>query len=207
MKFLWVSHIFVSTKVRMLLSLCLAFNWFVISPLTISLPLMVKQHNIPEFFYGLLISTFSIGFIIGALVTPKIKKYFEQIDIAICIWSAFLCFIFISMLALPSILLYFIGIFFMGIIYGIFNIIITSWLQSYSPQHLMGHIMSVLAFTAIGTIPLCSILYRFVPNDLVQQVLLLSALVGLIVFLTLIVNLTRRRRNSSEVAMYSDVGE
>ena len=191
-------------NVRMLLLLGLAFNWFVISPITIALPLMVKQMNIAEYFYGLLTSTFCIGFILGALITPKIKPYFEQVNMAICFWSVLLCALFISMLTLPSISLYFAGMLAMGVIYGIFNIIITSWLQRFTPQQYMGQVMSVLTFTAIGTIPLCSILYRQVPNDMVQQVLLIGALIGLVVFLVLMIYLNKQKRALLTSALCSD---
>lgn len=138
-------------------------DFFFQTPVFIGLPALSKARYLePAFVYGLMISAYGggalIGSVLGGSLKPVGEKYLVRIMFLIFMgsgasiglivlyepyWFAMLCF-FIS-----------------GTGDSFIWVNITTWIQKRSPEHLIGRVMSIFTFLSVGLIPVAGVVLGF----------------------------------------------
>jgi len=138
-------------------------EFFFQTPIFIGLPALAKARYLePAFVYGLMISAYGggalIGSVLGGSLKPVGEKYLVRIMFLIFMgsgasiglivlydpyWWAMLCF-FIS-----------------GAGDSFIWVNITTWIQKKTPENLLGRVMSIFTFLAVGLIPIAGVLMGF----------------------------------------------
>lgn len=138
---------------------CLEF--FFQAPVFVGLPALSKARYLePAFVYGLMISAYGSGALIGSVLGGSLKPVGEKYLVRIL----FLIFMG-SGLAIGLIVLYppywfaMLCFFISGTGDSFIWVNITTWIQKKSPEHLIGRVMSIFTFLSVGLIPVAGVVH------------------------------------------------
>jgi len=138
-------------------------EFFFQTPVFIGLPALAKARYLePSFVYGLWISSYGVGALIGSVAGGSLKPVGEKYLVRI------MFFIFMgSGAAFGLIVLYepywfaMVCFLFSGAADSFIWVNITTWIQKKSPEELLGRVMSIFTFLSVGLIPIAGVVLGF----------------------------------------------
>ena len=141
---------------RLMFIILAAINFLLIGPLLIGIPLLAKT-RLPEgaMAFGFLMSGFSIGNLVGFIAAGVLKRPGTQtlkvllIGVLLAFGVVVIALGFISVTALDFALLALLGL---G--NGYLAILMYTWMQTRTPDRMLGRVMSFLMFANSGLVPL-----------------------------------------------------
>ncbi len=149
-------HVWQDGALRLVFLILAAINFLLIGPLLIGIPLLADT-RLPggAVAFGLLMSAFSAGSLLGfvaAGVLPRPSGHVIRM-ILIALLVAFS--LVVGLLGfIPSTAIDFVLMLILGIGDGYVAILLYTWMQSRTPSHMLGRVMSFLMFANTGLVPL-----------------------------------------------------
>lgn len=173
LKFAWKNR-----GLRYILILAAAINFLLVGPLFVAIPIIAK--NILDngaTGYGIVMSAYGVGTLVGyvlAGILPRLK------DKKLVVWLLSVMGtvgIMLSVMALAKNTFQFSVLgFFMALISGYVSITFITLIQKKTSEEMMGRIMSIVTFCAIGMIPLSEIFAGFLVKISVNGLFLVSGI-------------------------------
>lgn len=180
MKYLWGDKV-----LRLMFLVITAINFLIIGPLLVGIPVLASQ-RLPEgaVAFGLLMSAYAGGSLAGYLLASSLPRASGRVmRIFIIIFQAAFG-IFIGAFGfLRSTGVDFVLMLLLGVGDGYLSIILFTWMQTRTPREMLGRMMSILALSHSGLVPIAQAVSGAVSKLSLTALFVLSG--GLVLLLTL----------------------
>ena len=150
-----VRYLWADTALRMMFSVLMALNFLLIGPLMVGIPVLADQ-RLPQgaAAYGLLLSAFAGGSLLGILLAgtlprPCGKSLSALILLLLASFGAAIALLGFS----ASTWLDFGLLALLGLGNGYMSILLFTWIQTRTPQNMLGRMMSLFTFSSTGLVP------------------------------------------------------
>ncbi len=151
-----ITHLWSDKSLRFMFLVIAALNFLMVGPLLVGIPVLADQ-RLPEgaVAFGLLMSAYAGGNLVGYLLAGSLRSPAGVI----------LQVILISLLAAFGLVIGAIGflsstwvdfalLLVLGVGNGYVGILLFTWIQTHTPQVMLGRMMSILMFASIGLVPI-----------------------------------------------------
>lgn len=180
-------------------------NFLIIGPFSIGIPVLVKNElGGGAAAYGSIMSAWGVGALIGYALTsiwPLAKKYY-----ALALFGETMMIgIFMALFGLIHNVQALVGLsFIMAIFDGYIYLLFISWLQRSIPEKIMGRVMSIMMFFAIGLMPLSQALAGIVIKISLAGTFMVAG--GLISLVAILIYLVPEVRKLGQEELPEEVG-
>ena len=161
MKYLWTDQ-----ALRLIFLVLMAVNFLLIGPLLVGIPVLANQ-RLPEgaVAFGLLMSAYAGGNLIGYVLAGSLPRP-GGIAIRIIMIALLAAFgaVIGSLGFIPSTWADFSLLLLLGLGNGYIAIILFTWIQTRTPQEMLGRMMSLLMFSSTGLVPVSQAISGAVSN-------------------------------------------
>jgi MFS family permease len=168
-----------------LMVLSATLNFCVAGPIGVGLATMAKLHFGSAAAFGTCLSCFSGGTLVGLLLGGRVKRPRRR-GLQVIAMSAFIAIELISIGLVPRFAAVAALLALMGLAAGLVNVQFSTWVQMRVESSLMGRVMSVLIFAAVGLTPVSYMISGFLAQwSLAGMFLAAGALLAVISMLAL----------------------
>jgi hypothetical protein len=168
-----------------LMVLSATLNFCVAGPIGVGLATMAKLHFGSAAAFGTCLSCFSGGTLVGLLLGGRVKRPRRR-GLQVIAMSAFIAIELISIGLVPRFAAVAALLALMGLAAGLVNVQFSTWVQMRVESSLMGRVMSVLIFAAVGLTPVSYMISGFLAQwSLTGMFLAAGALLAVISMLAL----------------------
>jgi MFS family permease len=178
-----LSYVWNDAAMRSLVLIIAGLNLWAIGPISVGMPVLAKFRFESSAAFGTMMSCFGAGALTGmmlaGLVGPTRRRGYLFLTFVFVESAGIVAMPFCDRLWLLAILMVLIGI--CG---GIANILIMAWIQGHVDHALMGRVMSVIMFAAVGLMPVSLALAGLVAE---RHVTALFTVSGILMMLTALV--------------------
>ena len=197
-----LSFVWNDTVLRMVFVIMIAANFLVNGPFEVGIPVLAKRNFVEgAAAYGIIVSAFGGGALLGVILASALPRprpsRFGMVLVGVAGLMGFGMIALPFSLSLPVAALLSLA---MGVTMGFVNIHMFTWMQKRVPEALMGRVMSLTMFAAVGLAPVSSALAgALIDANLTLMFVGAGALMSLIAFGS---TLTREvRRMGIEVSL------
>ena len=150
-----VRYLWADTALRMMFSVLMALNFLLIGPLMVGIPVLADQ-RLPQgaAAYGLLLSAFAGGSLLGILLAGTLPRpCWKSLSALILLLLASFG-VAIALLGLSASTWLDFGLLaLLGLGNGYMSILLFTWIQTRTPQNMLGRMMSLFTFSSTGLVP------------------------------------------------------
>lgn len=131
-----------------------AVNFLIVGPLVVGMPVIAKNQLSGATAYGSIMSAWGIGTLIGYAVSGSVPPPRTNVSVLLLSLTALMGVGLAFFGFLDKTIHYVITCFLMALSSGYVSLTFMNWLQKSTPKELMGRVMSILMFFAVGLIPI-----------------------------------------------------
>lgn len=152
-------------------------EFFFQAPIFVGLPVLMKiRFADGALVYGIILGAYGLGALIGSGISGSIKPFqHENIPRAMFLLFAWSGLTVGLMVIFPAYQVAMILFFFAGLGDNFMWVQFTTWIQQTTPDHLMGRVMSILMFLALGLLPIANMIMGFLFEIALEETLIVAS--------------------------------
>ena len=186
-------YVYADVAMRTMLAFSAGLNLFIMGPIMVGLAVMAKNRFASAGAYGVMLSCFAAGALIGSIVAGLKKQ--RRRGIMILLLGVILSLLLSLLGLLHDLFSICVLMIVMGLATGYSNIHMTSWYQERVEPAMMGRVMSLRMFAIFGTMPVSLAVAGFVAEHSLDALFIWS---GVLMFLVTAFAATRRQVREAE---------